>query len=48
MVGMAPLFNPIVPVGMNRDTWVLLDLATAVVFGFAVRKLGPRQPEGSP
>ena len=48
MAGVALLFNPVVPVGLTRDTWVLLDVATAVVFGFAGRKLGPRRAPGSP
>jgi len=46
MVGMALLFNPLVPVGLSRDTWVILDLAAAVVFGLTVPKLGPRPEEG--
>ncbi len=37
----AAVFNPIIPVHVERDTWAVLDIAAAILFGvsiFAVRE----------
>jgi hypothetical protein len=33
MTAVAILFNPLIPVHLNRELWALLDLAGAAVFG---------------
>ena len=39
MVGVALLFNPVIPVGLTRDIWVILNFLEAVVLGFAILRL---------
>lgn len=40
MVGVAILFNPIVPIELSKPTWVLLDLAVAGIFGYILTSKG--------
>jgi len=37
-VAMAILFNPIMPFYLERETWQILDVAAAVVFGVSLYK----------
>ena len=39
MVGVALLFNPVIPIGLTRGIWVVLDFLAAVVMGVTVRRL---------
>ena len=42
LIGIAILFNPVVPVHMSKGVWVVLDLLTALVFvGIARAEGGP-------
>jgi len=34
----ALLFNPIVPVSFHKDTWVVIDIITAIIFGVYLAK----------
>jgi len=36
----AVLFNPLAPIYLSRSTWIPLDIATAILFIFAIRILG--------
>lgn len=36
MVGMAILFNPILPIRLGRETWQVLDLVGGIVFLCAI------------
>jgi len=38
MAGVAILFNPIIPVHLNREIWAPIDIITAVIFFFHWRK----------
>lgn len=35
----AVLFNPIVPIHLNRDLWAIIDVAVAVIFLFSINRL---------
>jgi len=35
----AILFNPLVPIYLSRNTWIPLDIVTAILFIFAIRTL---------
>jgi len=35
-VGIAILFNPIAPVYLNKGTWVILDIISAITFGYSI------------
>lgn len=35
----AILFNPIVPIHLNRDLWAIIDVAVAVIFLFSINRL---------
>jgi hypothetical protein len=39
LVGVALLFNPIIPVYFDRETWALLDVASAVIVGVSAFSL---------
>jgi len=32
------LFNPIVPISFHKDTWVIIDAITAIIFGVYLAK----------
>lgn len=45
----AILFNPIAPIHLNKETWVILDALTALLFivsFFAARKSWSKQKQG--
>ena len=35
----AILFNPLAPIYLSRSTWIPLDIITAILFIFAIKKL---------
>ena len=41
MIGILVLFNPLVPIHLRRDTWRIIDLLVAGVFGAAAVALRP-------
>lgn len=38
-VGIAILFNPLIPIYLTREIWFFIDLAVAGFFGYAALKL---------
>ena len=42
MVGVAILFNPIIPIHFDRRIWRLIDLLTAMIFGISIFTLRPK------
>lgn len=38
MTGVTILFNPIVPIGLRRDEWAIIDMVVAVIFLFCPAK----------
>lgn len=41
MVGVVVLFNPLIPIHMERDTWLVFDAGAGVVFAIAAVVLRP-------
>jgi len=45
MIGVAILFNPIAPFFLDKETWVVLDIVTAITMFVFSRKMGGGQNE---
>jgi hypothetical protein len=43
MIAIAILFNPIFPIYLDKGTWALIDLATAIILLLSIFKLKNRQ-----
>jgi len=43
LAGLALLFNPILPVNLSRDAWVLIDVATAAILIASLSRLAPHR-----
>ena len=41
LLTIAVLFNPVLPIYVDRETWEVLDILTAGILGFAVHRLNP-------
>lgn len=43
MVIVAILFNPIIPVHLDKETWVIIDFIVAVLFLISIFKVKPKE-----
>lgn len=41
--GIAILFNPIIPVHLTKDIWVIIDLIVAILFLVSIFKIKPKR-----
>ena len=35
-IGIVLIFNPIIPIYFNKDTWIILDVVIAGIFGYSI------------
>ncbi len=47
MGGAAILFNPVIPIYLNRDTWAIIDILMAIIFVISLFKLKLKQEEST-
>lgn len=43
MIGIAILFNPIVPIHLDKETWVIIDFIVAILFLVSIFKIKPKE-----
>jgi len=39
MIGIAILFNPLVPIHLDKETWVVIDFIVAILFFASINKI---------
>jgi len=37
------LFNPIIPIHLNKETWIIIDLIAAILFLILIFKMKPKE-----
>ena len=43
MIGIAILFNPLIPIHLDKETWIVIDFIIAALFLISVFKIKPRE-----
>jgi len=46
-IGLAVLFNPIAPIHLDRESWTVLDLLTAAIFGVGIAVISRGESGGN-
>ncbi len=50
MVIIAILFNPFIPFSLKKDTWIIIDFVTAIIFfvsGFTLKEKNEKLPQNN-
>lgn len=43
MIGIAILFNPLMPIHLNKETWVIIDFIVAILFLASIFSIKPKE-----